>query len=145
MIPLQIIIVDKKMNRVRLNHFIDWLIKMIGYALILIALSVIFKKTIYIDSSYFGFWGLMAAIIIYLLNKTVKPVIFWLTLPITGLTLGLFYPVINVLILNITDWLLGSHFVIQGFWMSCIVAILISTMNILMEEIVIKPFLGKGK
>lgn len=145
MVFLRIIIIDKEKNRIRFNHFIDWLINMVGYALILIALSLIFKKTIYIDPSYYGFWGLIAAIVVYILNKTIKPVIFWLTLPITGLTYGLFYLVINVFILNITDYLLGSHFIIQGFWMSCIVAALISVMNVILDEVVLKPLLRKGK
>lgn len=140
---MKIIIIDEGKNKVRLNRLFDWLLHMVGYALVLIAVSLIFDDTIYIDSSYFGFWGFIAAVIIYLLNKTVKPVIFWLTLPITGLTLGLFYPVINVFILNMTDYILGNHFLIQGFWMSCIVAIMISLMNIIMEEVVIKPILRR--
>lgn len=140
---MKIIIIDEGKSKVRLNRLFDWLLHMVGYALVLIAVSLIFDDTIYIDSSYFGFWGFIAAVIIYLLNKTVKPVIFWLTLPITGLTLGLFYPVINVFILNMTDYILGNHFLIQGFWMSCIVAIMISLMNIIMEEVVIKPILRR--
>ena len=140
---MKIIIIEEGKNKVRLNRLFDWLLHMVGYALVLIAVSLIFDDTIYIDSSYFGFWGFIAAVIIYLLNKTVKPVIFWLTLPITGLTLGLFYPVINVFILNMTDYILGNHFLIQGFWMSCIVAIMISLMNIIMEEVVIKPILRR--
>lgn len=140
---MKIIIIDEGKNKVRLNRLFDWLLHMVGYTLVLIAVSLIFDDTIYIDSSYFGFWGFIAAVIIYLLNKTVKPVIFWLTLPITGLTLGLFYPVINVFILNMTDYILGNHFLIQGFWMSCIVAIMISLMNIIMEEVVIKPILRR--
>ena len=140
---MKIIIIDEGKNKVRLNRLFDWLLHMVGYTLVLIAVSLIFDDTIYIDSSYFGFWGFIAAVIIYLLNKTVKPVIFWLSLPITGLTLGLFYPVINVFILNMTDYILGNHFLIQGFWMSCIVAIMISLMNIIMEEVVIKPILRR--
>lgn len=140
---MKIIIIDEGKNKVRLNRLFDWLLHMVGYTLVLIAVSLIFDDTIYIDSSYFEFWGFIAAVIIYLLNKTVKPVIFWLTLPITGLTLGLFYPVINVFILNMTDYILGNHFLIQGFWMSCIVAIMISLMNIIMEEVVIKPILRR--
>lgn len=142
---MRVVIIDKSKNIARFNHFIDWLINMVGYALILIAVSLIFKKTIVIDPSYYGFWGLAAAVIIYILNKTVKPVIFWLTLPITGITFGLFYLVINVFILNITDYILGNHFIIQGFWMSCIVALLISVMNVLLDELVLKPLLRKGK
>ena len=78
-----------------INNIFDWLIHMIGYALILIIISFVFKKTVYIDEGIFGLWGLIAAIIIYILNKTVKPLIVWLTLPITGITLGIFYPFIN--------------------------------------------------
>ena len=100
------IVIIKNQSK-RLNSFIDWLIHMFGYALVLIAVSLIFKKTIYIDDSYFGFWGLVSAILIYVLNKTIKPILVWLTLPITGLTLGLFYPFINVFILNIVDFILG--------------------------------------
>ena len=55
-----------------INNIFDWLIHMIGYALILIIISFVFKKTVYIDEGIFGLWGLIAAIIIYILNKTVK-------------------------------------------------------------------------
>lgn len=126
-----------------INGLFDWLIHMVGYALVLITVSLIFKNTIYIDNSYFGLWGLIAAIIICVLNKIVKPVLVWLTLPITGLTLGLFYPFINVFILNIVSFLLGDHFHIEGLFMSFIVAICISFMNILMMGLVIEPLLRR--
>lgn len=133
-----------KNTKARLNRFVDWLIHMVAYALILIAVSIIFKNTMIIDNSYFGFWGLLAAIIIYLLNKTVKPIIVWLTLPITGLTLGLFYPFINVFVLYITDWILGPHFEIHGIFFAFIVALLISLMNVLMDILIIEPILDRG-
>lgn len=139
----KIIIIDQNGTRKRLNKFIDWLIYMVGYALVLIAVSLVFKKTVHIDNAYFGIYGLIAAIFIYILNKTIKPLIVWLTLPITGLTLGLFYPFINVFILKIVDFLLGSHFEIKGIIMSFIVAIIISIMNIIMETIIIEPLLER--
>lgn len=139
---MKIVIVNNQSKR--LNNFIDWLIHMFGYTLVLIAVSLIFKKTIYIDDSYFGFWGLMAAIIIYILNKTIKPVLIWLTLPITGLTLGLFYPFINVFILNMVDFILGNHFNMGNLFMSFIVAICISAMNLLMSSLVIEPILRRN-
>ena len=129
----------------RINSILDWLIYMCGYALVLISVSVIFDNTIYIDNSYFGLWALIAVIIIYILNKTIKPIIVWLTLPITGLTLGLFYPFINVFILNIVDFILGKHFEIKGIFMGGFVAIIISIMNILMENLIIEPLLRKGR
>lgn len=139
---MKIIIIDGNKKK-RFNRGLDWLIHMLGYSLILITVSVIFKKTIYIDNSFFGLWGLIASIIIYILNKTIKPIIVWLTLPITGLTLGLFYPFINVFILNLVDFILGQHFGIKGLIMGFIVAMFISLMNIMMEGLIIKPFLRK--
>lgn len=128
-----------------LSNVIDWLMHMIGYAIVLIIISLVFKKTVYIDEGIFGLWGLIASVIIYILNKTIKPLIIWLTLPITGLTLGLFYPFINLFILKLVDWILGAHFAINGLWVALIVAILISIMNIIMEEVVINPIFRKGK
>jgi len=139
----KIIINEKK--HYEINKYMDWLIHMVAYAVILITMSLIFKKTIIIDNSYFGFWSLMAAIIIYFLNKTIKPTLIWLTLPLTGLTLGLFYPFVNVIILNIVDFMLGNHFTINGIWMAFVVAVLISIMNGIMNVFLVDPFVRRGK
>ena len=120
----------------KINKYIDWLIRMVGYALVLIGVSIVFNDTIYIDNSYFGFWGLATVVIIFLLNKTVKPVVVWLTLPITALTLGLFYLVINVLVLKIADFILMSHFDINGIIMPFIVSLVLSVMNTIMDKVI---------
>ena len=125
----------------KISKYVDWLIRMIGYALVLITVSVVFKNTIYIDNSYFGLWGLVAVIIIFVLNKTIKPLIVWLTLPLTALTLGLFYPIVNILVLKITDFILMEHFDIHGTIMIFIVSIIISIMNTLMDSLIIKNIL----
>lgn len=135
-----------KLEYKRFNSIFDWILRMIGYALILICISTLLgsDKSIYIDPNYFGFWGLLTAILIYILNKTIKPLIFWLTLPLTALTLGLFYPLINVFILKLVDFILFSHFDITGgIFMSFFVAILISVLNIIMDSIIFKGILGK--
>lgn len=134
---------EKKMEK-QLSKFLNICISIIGYALILTILSTIFRNTIQIDNSYFGIWGILISSAIYILNKTVKPILFSLTLPITALTLGIFYPFINVIILNLVDLLFGNHFCIRGLMMSFIVACLISLLNLLMDQIVIKPIL-KGE
>lgn len=140
---MKVIIMNKKTNKPHFNYFIDWLMHIVGYALVLITVSILFKNTIQIDNSWFGFWALLASVLIYLLNKTIKPILVWLTLPITGLTLGLFYPFINVFILYIVSWILGSHFVINGVFMCFIVALFISLMNLFMDSI-IDNILRKG-
>lgn len=140
---MKLIVNDKK--EVRLNRFIDWLIYMLGYAIVLIIVSFVFKNTLNVDSSYYGFWFLIASIIIYVLNKTIKPLLVWLTLPLTGLTMGLFYPFINVFILYITDFILGTHFEINGIFMAFILAVCISIINIIMQKCVIEPLIRKEK
>lgn len=136
-------IIIKENKKLRLNKFIEWLIYMIGYSLVLICVTTIFKNTLYIDNSYFGLWSLIATTIIYVLNKTIKPLLVWLTLPITALTLGLFYPFINILILNIVSWILGSHFDIPGgIIMTYVIAVLISIMNLIMKSIIKKIIEG---
>ena len=129
----------------RISKVLDWLVYMLGYTIVLIAVSVLFKKTVYIDNSLFGLWGFIAVIIIYILNKTNKPLIVWLTLPLTGLTLGLFYPFINVFILKIVEFILNGHFAIHGIWMAFIVAIFISVMNGLMDTLIIEPLIRRMK
>ena len=127
----------KEKHQKNLNKFLEWLIYMIGYSLILVCITTLFKNTLYIDNNYFGIWSLISAIIIYVLNKTIKPLIVWLTIPITALTLGLFYPFINILILYIVSWILGPHFEIPGgIIMTFVIAVLISIMNLIMKKII---------
>lgn len=126
--------------KIKFWKIIDWLTHMLGYTIVLIIASLIFKKTIYIDSSFYGLWGLLTVVIIFILNRTVKPILFWLTLPITGITLGLFYPLINVLILKITDFILFSHFEINGIFFVIIVSIFISILNWIMDNLIINKF-----
>lgn len=138
---------EKKYNNVKkkINKGLDILIHLIGYTLVLITVSVIFKKTVYIDNQYYGLWGFLAVLIIYILNKLIKPLLFWLTLPLTALTLGLFYPVINVFILKLADWILLSHFDIHGILFVFIVSIIISIMNAIMDNLIIDTFLRRLK
>ena len=131
---------DKK----NINKFLNLFIHLVGYTLVLILVSLIFKNTIDIDTPLW-IWGFLVILIIYAANKLVKPLLFWLTLPITALTLGLFYPVLNVLILKIADWLLFDHFDINGFWMPFVVSIVISIMNAIMDNIIIDTFLRRFK
>jgi putative membrane protein len=128
------------------NKFFEWLLYMVGYAIVLIAVSVMFdNKVFYINNQYYGVYAVLAAIIIYILNKTIKPILVYLTLPITALSLGLFYPIINVFILYIASFILGDNFQINGFLLPFVIAILISILNMFMEGMIIKPIIHKGK
>lgn len=138
---MKLLIKDK--NKYRINYFFDWLFHIIAYTIAFILITTLFK-TIYVDSNNIILWSSIIVIVLYILNKTIKPVLVTLTIPITGLTLGLFYPCINVLILKLTDWLLGKHFEITSILSALIFAILLSISTFIVNEI-IKIIIDKVK
>lgn len=72
------------------------------------------------------FPSLIAAAVLGLVNITLKPILFILTLPITLLTLGLFTFVINALMLGLVGWLLPGFEVrslLSGIGLAIIIAI----------------------
>jgi putative membrane protein len=74
-------------------------------------------------------WSLLiAAIVFTLANAFVKPVLAVLSIPFIVVTLGIFYFLINVLMLYLTDWLV-SDFQIDTFWWAVLGAIIVSLVN----------------
>ena len=132
----------KKDLKVHLDNVLDWILHFISYAIVLVFVATFFES-FQIDDTHLYTYGIIATFIIFILNKTVKPIVFRLTLPLTGMTLGLFYPFVNVLILKLTEWILGSHFEIEGILTVFFIAILISLMNISIENIIITPIMRR--
>jgi putative membrane protein len=74
-------------------------------------------------------WSLfIAAAVFTLVNVFVKPVIAILSIPFIVVTLGLFYFLINILMLYVTDWLVPD-FEIDTFWWGALGAIIVSVVN----------------
>lgn len=132
------------MKKDKIINLIDWLLHFFSYAIIFILVATYFKS-FQVDDSHLYTYGALATLIIFILNKTVKPVIIKLTIPLTGLTLGLFYPFVNVFILKLTDWILGKHFQIHGILTVFFIAILISVMNLIIDYAIIKPIVRRLK
>ena len=128
-------LIIKEKNVTRINKVIEWLIYMIGYTLVLILVSGMFKS-VYIDKDHFLIYAILIELVLYVLNKTLKPILFTITIPITGITLGLFYPFINLFILKLADWIFGSHFQLENIYIAFFVAILISIMNLIVEGLI---------
>lgn len=127
-------------NNVILN-LLDIMCHLLGYTLVLYITSLIFKRTIIVDSSNYYMWGFIAVLIIWILNKTIKPILFWITIPLTALTLGLFYPIINIIILKLTDIILISHFEIKGIFSLFFASIFISILNAIMDHFFVDKLL----
>lgn len=129
------------MNKNFISNVLNLLCHFMGYTFVLIITSLIFKNTIIVDSSHYYIWGFIAVIIIWAFNKTIKPLLFWVTLPITAITLGLFYPIINIIILKLTDLILQSHFHIKGIFSLFFASIFISILNAIMDHFFVDKLL----
>src|SRR3990172_10631934 len=79
--------------------------------------------------------ALVAAIVIGLVNSTLGLFLKIVTLPLTILTLGIFWLVINALMLEIASWLVPG-FTVQSFWSTFWGAIILSLVNLLLKFLV---------
>ena len=120
-----------------LQEFIEWLIYVIGYTIVFIIVTSLFDS-VQIDSNHLIIWSFIIVLILSVLNKTLKPILVTITIPLTGITFGLFYPFINVFLLKIVDWLLGKHFELHNIFILFFIAILLSVMNYIVNQIVNK-------
>jgi putative membrane protein len=79
--------------------------------------------------------ALIAALLIGLVNATLGLFLKIITLPLTFLTLGLFWWVINALMLLFASALLRPSFVVTGFWPAFLGAIVLSLVNMLLRAL----------
>jgi putative membrane protein len=87
---------------------------LVGWGVNIVALIVI--DWIF-DSVTIERWGplLLGAAVLGIANAIVKPILALLTLPLILVTLGLFYFVLNMLMLALAEWI-TPDFSIDGFW-----------------------------
>jgi len=78
---------------------------------------------------------LIFALVLSLLNRFVKPVLVLVTFPITLVTLGLFYILLNVFMVYMASWMVGSDFVISGFFAALFFSIVLSVVNSVLDAI----------
>jgi putative membrane protein len=84
-----------------------------------------------IDTLTTAIW---VAVVVGLLNATVKPLLILLTLPLTFLTFGLFLLVINGVVVLLADrWIDG--FKLENFTAAVVMSIVMSVLGSLMERL----------
>ncbi|MGZ4996982.1 MAG: phage holin family protein [Methylobacter sp.] len=79
-------------------------------------------------------WGaaIIGAIVLGFVNAVVRPVMVFLTLPLTVLSLGLFLLVINALML----WLVAAlvpGIRVQGFWPALVGSLVLTLLNVVVD------------
>jgi putative membrane protein len=80
--------------------------------------------------------ALLAGVILGFVNAIVRPVLFFLTLPLTLLTLGLFIFVLNALCFGLTAWLVPG-FSVDGFFSAVFGALLVSVVSWILNGLVV--------
>lgn len=78
--------------------------------------------------------AVILALLLSLLNVTVKPLLIIFTIPLTVLTLGLFLLVINALLILLADSIVPG-FTVEGFWWALFFSLLLSLTNSLLSDI----------
>ncbi len=87
-------------------------------------------------------WAAVAlfGLVLALVNMSVKPILQVISLPVTVLTLGVFYLVVNTLMLYLAQWLangiLRLNFYIADFGSAFVASIVISIVSALLNAIV---------
>ena len=127
-------------NKNNKRDLLQFIVGIIVYAFILMFASYLFNG-LYIES----FWyAVLASTIISVLNYTIKPLLIYWTLPLTVMSFGICYPIVNIIILKLCSFMLGSHFVFPGFLIPFFIAIFISFMKIILDNMITKR-VGKGE
>ena len=81
---------------------------------------------------------LIAAGVFTVINAFIKPIVAVLSIPFIIVTLGLFYFLINILMLYVTDWVVPD-FEIRTFWWGALAAIIVSIVNGLLHPLLPDP------
>lgn len=74
------------------------------------------------------FAALVLAVVLGIINAILRPILIFLTLPITILTLGLFVLVINGLLIMLATYIVPG-FTVDNFWWALLFGIVLAVVN----------------
>lgn len=96
-----------------------------------VAISAFLIPGIQVEGIYAA---ILTAAVMALLNRFVKPLLTFFTMPITILTLGLFYLIINVLMVYLAAWIVSPGFTVEGFFPALLFSLVLSVVNSLLDR-----------
>ncbi len=121
---------------IKKKEFVTFVLEILTGALSLMLASYLFKS-FYVEN----FWyACLASVIISVISVYLKPLLEFIALPINILTMGLTTPLINVVILKITHLILGSKFIVNGWIIPIFIAIFISVVNVLLNNLIVDKY-----
>ncbi len=133
----------KIVNKGKFNLFLEFLLYSVLYTGAFLAVESIFDS-FELDKDYPVLFAFLAIVVIYVLEKVLKPILVTVFTPITGLTFGLFYFVINAFILKLTDWILLGALDFKDIWVLLLISVILSLLNLLIEKFIIEPIIRRA-
>ena len=119
-----------------MNFIIRWIVTAISVAAavwLVPGIEILSNSASWVGIAFF-------ALILSLINMSIKPILQILSLPVTVLTLGIFYLVVNTLLLYIVAWLanglFGAGFYIASFGSAFVASIVISLVSALVNGLI---------
>ena len=138
----------KKKNKKKKDNIVTeiliFIVNLIVYTGVFLLVNAMFDSFV-IDHDHIFIYSAVAVILISLLNKTVKPILVKLTIPLTALTLGLFYFVINMFILKLVEWIMIDKIKFTSLPVLFLISIVFSILNFIANDIIVKPVEKKIK
>lgn len=86
--------------------------------------------------------ALISGIVFGILNALIKPILVWLTLPFTIVTLGAFLAIVNAIIFGLAAWLVHGFRLRWGVISALLGAIVLSAMNTFLLSLLSRLFPG---
>lgn len=104
--------------------------------LLLTALAVVILAKILPGVAVDGYGSaIIVAIVLAILNMFVRPILVFLTLPATIITLGLFILIINAVIILMADYLISS-FSVDSIWWALLFSLLLAVLEAILFSII---------
>lgn len=103
--------------------------------LLIVVAAALFSSYVLPGVHITGFLSaVLLAIVLAILNTIVRPVLVFLTIPVTVLTLGLFLLVINALIILLAGYIVPG-FTVDGFWWALLFSLVLSITTAVLDTI----------
>lgn len=83
-------------------------------------------------------WAIITGLVIGFVNAIVGGVLRLFTFPLNWLTFGLVSFIITILMVMLSDSIMGSKFDVDGFWNAALFAIVVAVIEMLLDRIINK-------
>jgi len=109
-----------------------WILQLLMYGLS-VYLAAYFLPGVEVESYQ---TALLVAAGLWIVNKTIRPIFTFLTIPISVLTLGIFYIFINALMISLVAYLIDGFTISSSILWAFVLGITLSILNSIFDKLI---------